>query len=345
MSTRVHRVLSHLYPSTTHVPSVRQSPVGSTGNGYVVVIGDAFVDVVAADVPKMPEWGTDTLASSISLHSGGSGGNTSLHLAALDIPTYYVAGVGDDSFGGLMRDKMTEGGVVPKFMVTTKPTGSCIVVSGKDDRGFVSCQGANEDLRVGDITKEHWELLVNAKHVHVAGYFNCPLLQSLDLVQLCQQLREKGVSVSLDTQSDASQKWVGSDNSLVELLKQIDVFLPNETEAMALTSKRSTVEAIEVFNRMMSPGSLVVVTEGEKGAFVGENGKVVERCSGFPVEVRDPTGAGDAFDAGFLFGYLRGESLSECLRRGCAAGTIRVSVLGASDKCPSVKELMAVTES
>ncbi len=119
---------------------------GKAGEKAICVFGDSFVDLVAS-VNQLPTWNTDTLASSITMHAGGSGGNTAAGCAALGVATTFVSLVGADGFGDFFLRRMERFGLPDchKTVQTVKgsPTGTCIVLSGTD-RGFVSCHGVNK---------------------------------------------------------------------------------------------------------------------------------------------------------------------------------------------------------
>jgi sugar/nucleoside kinase (ribokinase family) len=148
-----------------------------------VVIGDCYVDVVCENVPHLPRWGKDTHTSSVNIYSGGSGGNTSVHLAALgkSVTFYYAAG--KDEFGRFFEQNMKQAGVNAQPIVySSHPTATCVVLSGADDRAFVSCPGSNEVLEA-DALAPLLESLPNPPElIHFGGYFCLVGLQSPQLV-------------------------------------------------------------------------------------------------------------------------------------------------------------------
>jgi len=213
-------------------------------------------------------------------------------------------------------------------------TGTCVVLSGKTDRGFVSCMGANAAFVTSMFPRE---LIFRARHVHWAGYFNTPGLQSDEQVGLLRELGKRGISVSFDPQFDASAQWRGQNNNILAVLPLVDIFLPSEEELMGITATSDLSSAIKASSSLLKLGALLVVKCGEKGAKAVKNGVVVADCPAFRTTVVDTTGAGDAFNAGFLQQYVMEKSnIDQSLAFGCASGSLRVGLMSACDNAPSL---------
>ncbi len=140
---------------------------------------------------------------------------------------------------------------------------------------------------------------------------------------LFREAKSRGLTTSLDPGWDASREW---GQEIQEVLPYIDIFLPNETEAMAITGKKTPEEALGALLRCCRS---VVVKMGASGCIAsGRTGEVC-RCPAFRVQVVDVTSAGDIFNAGFLYSSLDGWNLAESLRFACACGAIAVASAGA----------------
>jgi len=157
------------------------------------------------------------------------------------------------------------------------------------------------------------------------------------------KLRKGGVTISLDPQLDSEDKW--NLPELWDMLKHVDVFMPNETEAHRITEEPDDMKALEKLCRGM-PRGVVVLKLGEKGAVAGKlkpNGIDLDvvRATAFTVAPIDPTGAGDGFNAGFLHLYAQKRPLEECLRFGCQIGALCVTQVGAfTGKFTSYQEII-----
>jgi sugar/nucleoside kinase (ribokinase family) len=122
---------------------------------------------------------------------------------------------------------------------------------------------------------------------------------------------------------------------LVELLRRVDIFLPNADEAMKLTHAATVSEAIK---RLGDLTPTVVVKLGAAGALARQGAKTIH-IPAISVKAVDTTGAGDSFSAGFLYGYLNGESLETCLRCGNICGGLSTTAYGGATAAPTVEQL------
>jgi sugar/nucleoside kinase (ribokinase family) len=141
-----------------------------------------------------------------------------------------------------------------------------------------------------------------------------------------------GLTTSLDPNYDPSEKWIGFD----ELLSATNVFLPNEKEVMSLSEESNMdVAADKLASRVESIG----IKLGKQGALGVRNGQMV-KVSSIPVNVVDTVGAGDSFDAGFLYAYLNDWSLEKSLQLACACGALSTRRAGGTDGQPTLDEAM-----
>jgi sugar/nucleoside kinase (ribokinase family) len=192
--------------------------------------------------------------------------------------------------------------------------------------------GAINALRGEQITDE---LLAQTRHLHVASYFLQTNLQP-GLPDLFQRAQALGLTTSLDTNWDPEEKWAGVD----ELLKLTTVFLPNENEILSLTGASSVKAAAE---RLAVQTPILAVKMGTNGglAFDGES---FYRVPIVPVEVVDTVGAGDSFDAGFLYGFLQGWPLERSLKFGVICGSLSTRMAGGINSQPVLVEALGVLD-
>ncbi len=167
--------------------------------------------------------------------------------------------------------------------------------------------------------------------MHISSYFLQPGIAA-QLPELVGYLRANGVTISLDPNWDPDGDW---DKGLVSLLRGVDVFLPNASEARAISGNPRTDDAAL---ELAQNGNLIVVKDGESGCIAARHG-TISRYPGFNVHCVDTTGAGDAFDAGFLRGWLDDLPLADCLAYGCSAGALSTRAIGATGALPTVQEL------
>lgn len=281
-------------------------------NFDLLVIGDLNPDLVLTDPDVVPEFGQkEKLVADAALEMGGSSAILAVQSAKLGLRTGFVGKVGDDGFGHLMREELAKNGVDTSLMIVdpTLKTGLTVNLNTGDDRAMLTYLGSIDALRPEDLPAQH---LGRTRHVHVGSYF---LQKSLrpGLAPFFQQARACGVTTSLDPGWDSEEQWNGP---LAAALACLDVFLPNENELCAIAHLADPSAALEGLATQIP---LIAMKQGPAGA-TARRGTEVAHCPPPPVEVVDAIGAGDSFDAGFLYGFLHGWSLAECLRLGCYCG-------------------------
>ncbi len=267
------------------------------GSLDVLVLGDVNPDLVLRGENVEPAFGqAERLLDEAHLTVGGSGAILACGAARLGLTVGICGVVGDDLFGRYLREELTERGVDVRGVVTDpeRPTGLTVVLSQPDDRGMLTVPGTIGALTAAAIDPE---LLASAGHVHVSSYFLQTALRP-DLPAIFDRVHEVGGTTSIDPNWDPSDAW---DGGLLDVLAKTDIFLPNAIEATRI-ARTSDVEAA-VRSLAMRAG-LVVVKEGPRGAIAGGSGAMV-RAPAVTTTVLDTTGAGDAFDAGFLAAWLR----------------------------------------
>lgn len=298
----------------------------------LLILGDANPDLVlTGDVE--PAFGqAEQVLDGAHLTVGGSGAIAACGAARLGLRVAFCGVVGDDLFGRYMRDELDRRGVDMRGLVVepNRSTGLSVVLARPDDRGTLTHEGTIGDLRAALIDPE---LLASARHIHVSSYF----LQSRlapDLPALFERVRANGATTSVDPNWDPTERWIGE---IRELLSHTDVFLPNAIEAAQIAETASVDDAVVTLAAL---AGLVVGKAGLDGA-VAARGEQLVRAPATDVETVDATGAGDSFDAGFLFSWLAGDPLERALAIANACGGLSTRALGGVDAQPTVDEALS----
>ncbi len=303
----------------------------------ILVLGDVNPDLVLSGETVEPAFGqAERLVDDAQLVIGGSGAIFACGAARLGLQVAFAGVVGDDIFGRFMCDQLQGRGVDTSGIVVDpgRPTGVTVVLSGRQDRAMLTFPGTIGDLRRSLIDED---LLGRSRHVHVSSYFLQGALTP-ELPDLLREVRAGEATTSIDPNWDPSGMW---DGGLLALLPEVDVFLPNEMEALSLARISVTEDAIA---RLRSSGAgTVVVKTAEQGA-VGAQVSESVTVPAFPTQVLDSTGAGDSFDAGFLAGFLAGEPLRRCLEIGNACGALSTLGLGGTSTQPTMVEALEAIE-
>ena len=296
----------------------------------ILVAGEINPDLILSG-NVTPEFGqVEKLVDSAALTIGSSSAIFACGAARLGLKVAFIGVCGDDVFGKFMLDEMSKRGVDVSNVIVHAggQTGLSVILNDHVDRAILTHPGLIAELRASDITDS---LLAQASHLHVASYFLQTKLQP-DLTSLFQRARSLGLTTSLDTNYDPSERWTGFD----ELLAVTNVFLPNEAEAKSLTGAE---DAFNAADRLGSRVEALAIKLGKAGA-LGMFGSQKVQVESIPVQVVDTVGAGDSFDAGFLFGYLNSWSLEKSLRLACVCGALSTQQAGGTDGQPTLEQAM-----
>ena len=299
----------------------------------VLVVGDIFVDIVMSGFPDWPKPGQEAFAKEMLCEVGGGAAITACGLSRLNVTTGVVGLVendGDVGDGGWITKRLSSFGVSTTMLEKhpTEPTGITIAVSSNRDRAFFTYPGANTGLPELLARSDVRSALETAAHVHFACRLD-PLL----LIELTESLHAQGTRVSLDV--GWHPDWLGDRNS-IRAVGELDWFMPNETEAEVMTGKSDPDEILDAFERMGI--RRVALKLGERGAALIVDGSKVF-VDPLKVQVVDTTGAGDSFDAGFIYGSLRGQSPERCLSIANMCGALSTRALGGITAFPSESEI------
>ena len=297
----------------------------------ILVAGEINPDLILTGDVK-PEFGqVEKLVDSARLTIGSSSAIFACGAARLGMHVAFIGVCGDDIFGRFMLDEMQKRNVDVNNVIIRPDgqTGLSVILNQGVDRAILTHLGLMATLQASDIPDT---LLCNARHLHVASYFLQTQLQP-DLPDLFRRARSFGLTTSLDTNYDPSEKWIGFD----ELLLATDVFLPNKTEALSITQSKDVEDAAK---QLANKSKLVAIKLGADGAALCTKDKMIY-ASSVSVHMADTIGAGDAFDAGFLYGYLNHWNLEKSLQLATTCGALSTQASGGIVAQPTLEEALA----
>jgi sugar/nucleoside kinase (ribokinase family) len=291
----------------------------------LLVAGRPSVDVLFSGLETWPALGHDIETRGFGWCAGTSF-NTPAAANRLGLRVAYVATIGNDVWSGMIREEFAAEALPTDHLeVQPRPLPAVSVAMNLDgDRGFVTHWAGDEDL----------DRALAARALEVAGTIDAAHLHAYadDAPALESIARDRGMTVSLDGSGGSS--WT-SDRPLDEILARADVLFANGSEACAMTGEDGVEAAL---GRLAEHCPCVVVKRGALGA-IGLADGVRSVVPADPVEVVDTTGAGDAFNAGFLVGWLRGADLETALTLGVLCGTGAVTDVGGYRGCPDAGRL------
>ncbi len=299
----------------------------------VCVIGNLNVDLLMGPFDQTPEWGKERIVRHFQLRVAGQIGYIALTLANLGAGVNIIANIGDDYYGRFILQEMEKFNINIQGIKVIKdiPTGVTVSLVNKEgERALVSYPGSMEYFREKEI-KEKWQLIEECEYVVFNG---CFLMPGINFGRLLAQIQSSGKTIILDTGWDPSNWPEQHIEEMKGLLKYTDIFLPNLDEARVITGKK---DPTEVLNTLTKYGpSLAVVKMDRNGSIALREGKVYRQPS-FKVKVTDTTGAGDTFNAGFLYGVINGWDLNKTLQFATALASLYIS--SEEKKYPQVEEI------
>lgn len=294
----------------------------------ILVAGEINPDfILSGDV--VPAFGqVEKLVESAVLTIGSSSVIFACGAARLGLKVAFTGKCGDDVFGRFMLTEMQRCGIDTSHVLTVAggATGLSVILNRGVDRAIMTYPGLIDSLTAEDIPES---LLNQARHLHIASYFLQTALQP-GLPGLFRRARDLGLSTSLDTNYDPSEKWNGFD----ALLTVTNVFLPNEEEACSLACEADVNHAV---TQLAGKVETLAVKLGARGACGVRQGQTI-RVPSIAVNVVDTVGAGDSFDAGFIYGYLNNLPLEETLRLAAVCGALSTRCAGGTQAQATLAE-------
>ncbi len=289
----------------------------------VTIAGELNLDLILYGLPEqlLPE--RELLADRMMLTLGGSSSIVAHNLAALGNRVGFQSRIGDDSFGQIALERLRQGGVdvsLVRRISGATTTGLTVILHHDAWRNMITYSGTIAELCWDDLDLDY---LADSRHFHLSSYY---LQKGLypRVGELFQHFKSRGLTISLDTNDDPDDRWGGN---LYDVLRYVDVFLPNEREACKAAETEDLETAVKKLSELVP---LVVVKLGRKGA-MAQRGSERFHSAPLNVEPVDTVGAGDSFDAGFLHQFLRGADLPKCLASGNLAGALSVTRPGGTE--------------
>jgi sugar/nucleoside kinase (ribokinase family) len=289
----------------------------------VCVVGEINPDLILYGLPKQLRPEEETLVDRFRLTLGSSSAIFAHNLAALGTRVGMVSKIGNDVLGKMALDWLATAGVDLTHVVRASSgtaTGLSVILHQPEHRFILTYPGTMFELSFADLDPE---FIFSARHLHVASYFLHRALRPR-LTELFREAKARGLSTSLDTNDDPEGKW---SDDLLEVLPFVDILFPNEREAKKIARVDDLKGAVDKLSQICR---FVVVKLGPAGA-IARKGPQEWRRGGMRVESKDPVGAGDSFDAGFIHRFLQGASPQECLEYGDIAGAFSTTHEGGTE--------------
>ena len=305
----------------------------------ILAVGDLILDQVIK-IDHLPRGEDVQLASQRELIVGGAA-NFAIMSRRLGLSTGILDAVGGDSLGKFVLDVLQREGIeISQIRVkegTTKST--LVLVTKRGEKSFIGLIGDYTALLSPNDVKP--EVIEKAEGIYISGY-------SLGLKEFSSE--GEAALKSANIAKDLGKKIFFDPGPLaplikrdlmIELMKCSAAVMLNLTEARAITGSGDPVESLRELHKLGA--RIVALKLGENGCIISD-GKYLIKEAGIKVAVVDPTGAGDAFNAGIVYGLLRGLSPELTIRLANVIGALSTTKLGAGQNLPTKMELISFLE-
>jgi len=296
---------------------------------HIVVVGSVNTDMVV-QIERIPSLGETVTGGRFVMPAGGKGANQAVAASRLGADVTLVARVGADMFGEQAVQNFQNEGIQTDLISRDceEHTGvALIMVDGQGENIIAVASGANFAMTCADVDRA-------ADRIRQADAVLLQLEIPMDVVAYTARLAaEANVPVILDP-APAAPLPDG-------LLQAVDVVTPNETEAERLTGIHVTDQqtAHAAAKSLLAEGAKrAIVTLGTKGALLADADRTVLIPS-YPVEAKDSTAAGDAFNGGLAVALASGSDPKQAVRRACQVGALSVTKMGAQPSLPTVADV------
>ncbi|MFB3903432.1 MAG: carbohydrate kinase family protein [Acidobacteriota bacterium] len=298
----------------------------------ILAIGDINVDIMLGGLASLPQVDREITCQSFEITMGSSAAIFAVAYACLGGTISFLGLAGKDAYGDFMLEGLERFGIGTELVRRTDrvKTGVTVNLIYQNTRSQVTYPGTIEEFSGSDIDEQVFR---GFDHVHFAGPYQQTRFRP-EITRCLRLAKDLRITSSLDPQWDATGRWEYMD----EWLPLLTYLFVNEDEAKSIAGVSDVREACAwLAARTRHP----LVKAGAAGVYLVEAETVVQ-VPGIPVEVVDTTGAGDTFDAAFLFQRLEGaKELTEAARFANAAAARSCRFVGGVGARSSYADVLA----
>ena len=297
-------------------------------NPAILTLGSINIDLILS-MERLPVAGENLFGKDYLYVPGGKGANQAVAASLLGANVVFVGKVGDDINGKSLIRELHKKGITTEYIYLDKtvPTGlAAIVLESMSQNRIIVYPGANMSITENEVIRA-FERSYDALLLQLE-------IPEQTVISACSLAKAKNIPVIVD--AGPAQDFP------LEKIKGIEILSPNETETYAMcgikpNNYQNAVEAAKILKKR-SGAKFVVIKLGDKGALLFLDSHC-ELIPSIPVEVIDPTAAGDAFIAALTIEYLRSGNIVKAVQYGNIVGAISVTKLGAQPSLPTIFEV------
>lgn len=305
----------------------------------VACVGVYIVDVLGRPVTELPVGQRALILDEIRMTAAGTGGGTAVDLARLGADVLAVGAIGRDHIGDFLLSMLGQERVDTTHVVRrddgTQTSATMLPIHPDGSRPAFHVPGANMTLAAADLP---WEQIERCDVLHLGGLGALPALDGEPAAEMLSRARAAGLTTTADCLGVKRDDFL----DLLRLcLPHVDLFMPNDGEALEMTGEADVVAAARVLHDLTAGGggAIVVKCGGDGALIVNADGE--RRIPAFDAPVVDTTGCGDAFCAGTIVARAAGWPLDDACRLGAATGALNMRGLGSDAGARDVDEALA----
>lgn len=298
----------------------------------VVVVGSINMDLVST-TERFPKIGETVIGNSFMQRPGGKGANQAVSASRLGANVTMIGSVGDDVFGQELISVLNAENIDTECIqiIDEVPSGVAQITLTKADNHIIVVPGANNKSSPL-LIRRHEEVIKNADIL---------LLQ----LEIPTNTVEETIYIANKHDIPIVLNPAPARDLTYDLLSKVNYLIPNETELNLLGKQHYSLE--QNINYLIESGvKNVVLTLGAEGVlYRSQNSNVVQHQYANKIAVKDTTGAGDAFVAGFSLAIAEQKSIHEAITFANAVGALAVNKLGSLQAMPyrsRVEEIIPV---
>ncbi len=301
---------------------------------YVVGYGALNWDDNRA-VPKIPLPGQETSGKILEGTPGGSAANTIFGLSKLDVSTAFVGAVGNDGLGTELIKSLEDEGVKSLVNVKDGHSGQCIVLlDNEGERGICVFPEVNDRISIDELSAETLDIIRNAEYFFSSSFacenYYDSLMTQLELARTAKKFCFSPGNLYTNPEGKIRLE---QGNIIEDLIHETDILFLNKDEIGMLTGEESYISSSRTLMDNYDI-DIIAVTLGREGCLVRTRDDVVDMCAYKPSVIKDTTGVGDAFAAGFMYGLVKGSEPGLCGKMGNYVASRCIEKTGARDGLP-----------
>ena len=302
----------------------------TASTGTLICAGEFYTDLIFSGLERLPSLGQEVKTDQFAISMGGGAAITATAAALLGRPTELITVWGASALDSEARIGLQASGVdcTSAAVRPNEMSGVSVAVSTREDRYFLTYPGTSRAVEEHLLDEQTLANMGRARHVH----FALTPRSWAAFRQAVGRLRRGGSTVSWDLGWDPA---AGGSRGFRDLCRELDVVFLNEDEARRYAGAGSAREALAYFAR---PHSTVVIKRGASGAIGSRDAGPPNHVEAIRVEAIETTGAGDAFNGGFLHAWMAGEPLETCLLAGNICGGLSTRAAGGVKALPTRAE-------